>query len=855
MRICLPELSLVLLIGPSGAGKSTFANRHCLPTEIVSSDHCRALVCDDASNQAASHDAFDILHYIVAKRLQNRRFTVVDATNVQAESRRSLLGLARKFHILPCAIVFNLPDATYLAHNETRPDRQVPESVVRMQASQMRQSLAKLRHEGFHAVYFLESAEQCSEAVLEREPLWTDRRFEHGPFDIIGDVHGCAEELRELLVKLGYTLTPTIELDGRPGFTVQAPSGRKAVFLGDLVDRGPDTPSTLRLVMHMVATGQALCVQGNHDRKLARKLSGRDVHVTHGLAESLTQLDGEPPEFGERVQVFLDDLISNYTLDDGRLVVAHAGLKEDLQGRASARVRDFALYGETTGEADETGLPIRFNWAAEYRGAAMVAYGHTPVVEPEWINRTICLDTGCVFGGKLTALRYPEMNLVSVPARRTYCKPKRPLIAPSTPALPTHTPSNELLDLADVTGRRVITTRLVGKVIVSEQQSAQVLEAISRQTVDPRWLIYLPPTIAPVDTSHLPGLLEHPTDAFSYYRGNGLSRVVCLEQRLGSQVVVIVCQNEAACRRQFGIDGAIGCCFTQTGQRYFADADLEVQFLTQVQHALTAAGFWEQFASDWMCIEGDLLTVPATPSQPDYAAVVGSAATAALREVNLHLARASQRAQAGPDLRALAEHFQAREQASVSYVQANRAPTGVVQSLSELRFAPVHLLASEAQAHVDKPHTWHLEQLADLVPHASDLIVATTPHTVDLVESASLDAAIEWWDELSREGRGGIVVMPEAFAVRGDRGLVQPALKARGQEYLRTIYGPEYTLTVHLERLRRRAIGPKRGLASREFALGIEALERFVRGEPLRRVHECVTAILALESDPVDPRL
>jgi polynucleotide kinase-phosphatase len=423
--LAIPELSLVALIGPSGAGKSTFARKHFRPTEVLSSDFFRGLIADDQADQAVSADAFDVLHLVAAKRLAHRRLTVIDATNVQPEHRKQLLEIARKHNCPAAALVFALPEGVCHDRNRLRPDRTVAGRVIHVQWQNLRASLGRLEGEGFSCVHVLSTPEEMDAAVVERRPLLSNRKGEHGPFDIIGDVHGCLDELLVLLGKLGYEITPRA---GDPGYDVRSPAGRKLIFLGDLVDRGPKTPGVLRLVMDLVAAGTGLCVIGNHDDKLLRKLKGSDVRMTHALAGSLEQLGQEPAEFTERVVAFLASLPSHLELDDGKLVVAHAGLLEKLQGRLSRRVRDFALYGETTGESDEFGLPVRCNWALEYRGPSAVVYGHTPVPEPEWLNNTINIDTGCAFGGKLTALRYPERELVSVAAARIYCEPARPFL-------------------------------------------------------------------------------------------------------------------------------------------------------------------------------------------------------------------------------------------------------------------------------------------------------------------------------------------------------------------------------------------------------------------------------------------
>jgi protein phosphatase len=442
----IPELSLVVLVGPAGCGKSTFAARHFRATEVLESDAFRAMVADDPTDLEATADAFEVLHLAAAKRLAAGRLTVVDATNVQARYRKPLVELARRHHCAPVAIVFDLPEGVCQAWNRQR-GRTVPPQVIHRHAELLRRSLGRLEHEGFRVVHVLGSPDAIDKAVVTRQRGRVDRRDLHGPFDVVGDVHGCLDELLALLTKLGWEVADELGAEGpgaaglepttggpagaAPRRLVRHPEGRTAMFLGDLVDRGPDTAGVLRLVMDMVADGAALCVAGNHERKLLRALRGKKARIGRVLAESLRQLGLQPPGFAARVTAFLDGLVSHYVLDRGRLVVAHAGLREDLQGRDSEEVRDFALYGQTTGETDEYGLPVRSEWARDYRGRAMVVYGHTPVPEPEWVNRTICVDTGCVFGGRLTALRYPERELVSVPASRVHFQPRRPLDRPA----------------------------------------------------------------------------------------------------------------------------------------------------------------------------------------------------------------------------------------------------------------------------------------------------------------------------------------------------------------------------------------------------------------------------------------
>jgi protein phosphatase len=868
MNISIPNLSLVVLIGPSGSGKSTFARKHFLPTEILSSDACRALVSDEENNQAVTKDAFEVLHFLAAKRLALGRLTVVDATNVQREARQPLVALARKYHCLPVAVLLNLPEKVCQERNRLREERDFGPHVVRQQQSQLRRSLRGLGKEGFRHIFVLETPEEVEAATVERVPLYNDKRHEHGPFDIIGDVHGCCDELEKLLRRLGYEVLAVAPSE--PAFAsgpiYEHPLERKAVFVGDLVDRGPRILDSIRLVRNMVAFGSGFCVPGNHDMKLMRKLRGKNVQISHGLANSLAEIDALPNEvreaFCNELAEFLDGLVSHYVFDDGKLVVAHAGMKEEMQGRGSGKVRDFALYGETTGETDEFGLPVRHNWAAEYRGSALVIYGHTPVPEPEWVNRTVNIDTGCVFGGKLTALRYPEKEFESVPAAHTYCEPARPFIAAEhqAPKLTAQQIHDEVLDAEDVLGKRIITTRLRGNVTVREANATAALEVMSRFAANPKWLIYLPPTMSPCETSSERGLLEHPAEAFAYYRGQGAPTVICEEKHMGSRAVVLVCRDEQAAKERFGIaENEFGIVYTRTGRRFFNEPELERQFLDRVRAALTAADFWGIFSTTWAGLDCELMPWSAKAQEllrSQYAAV-GAAGRASLPRAVAVLEQAAARLSNGDktQLEEVRDEYRHREENVAKFVAAYRQYCWPVSSLTDLKLAPFHLLATEGRVHVDKDHAWHMEELAKICRCDPELLRATPYKIVDVTDPSSETEGIDWWTKLTERGGEGMVVKPVSFILRGKRGLAQPAVKCRGREYLRIIYGPDYTTDGNLSRLRTRGLGQKRSLALGEFALGVEGLERFVRREPLRRVHECVFGVLALESEPVDPRL
>jgi protein phosphatase len=892
MRIELPELCLVALIGSSGSGKSTFAKKHFKPTEILSSDYFRGLVSDDKPDQGATAAAFDSLYYIAGKRLEAGRLTVIDATNVQKKARDEVLRLASEQNVPAAAIVLDMPRSLCIERNKARPDRKLGPHLVHGHVRELRRSIKHLREEGFRYVYILTSPEEAALAELVRTKLRNDKKDETGPFDIIGDVHGCYDELCDLLEKMGYAVD-------RAAAMAQPPAKRRAIFLGDLCDRGPKNPETLRLVMNMTEAGTALSVPGNHDVKLLRKLRRADVKLKYGLNITVSQLERESPEFIERVKVFLRGLVSHYVLDRGRLVVSHAGLKEAWQGRSSGRVRRFCLYGDTTGETDVFGLPVRLDWARKYRGKALVVYGHIPSREPRFLNNTVCVDTGCAFGGSLSAYRYPEAEIVSVAAAREYYAPVKPLdyekaaaltvpesiwAGSATPPLPG---VEKLIAIEDMLVQRNIETRLCHSIIINKENSAAALEVMGRFSAEPCWLIYLPPAMSPCETSSLPEFLEYPAEAFEYYRKAGLVSLVCEEKHMGFRAVIVLCRDRKTAQDRFGVqDGSQGIIYTRIGRHFFDTSDIatsaaaiagaENLILGRLRNVLDHSGFWERFATDWVCLDTELMPWYARARSlllEQYAPVGKSgrdalaAGISALKQVfpnhdpaqeapaeGAPLLPEKKGWPAGMNITAVLEQFERRKECLDRYTDAYRRRWDG-SSIKDYRIAPFHILATEAKVWNDENHLYHLQTIRQYMTGVDPMFVATNHIAVDLRDEQSVAAATDWWLRLTGSGGEGMVVKPLDFIARRGTELLQPAIKCRGREYLRVIYGPEYTLPEKLECIRERSLAKKRRLALAEFALGQEALERFVRREPFHRLHECVFAILALENEAVDPRL
>ena len=842
-QIELPDFALVLMMGASGSGKSTWAAQNFDPRSIVSSDACRKLIFDQENGP--SGPTFELLHFLVAKRLEARRFTVVDATNTRKEDRAEILQIAHQYHCPTYAIWMN-PKTDQVYRNNQERERSRPDRVVREHLRRLRNAYRELRAERLNAVWmFKKSPAVCDSVVQVRSPVY--RPELSGPFDLIGDVHSCYDELTELIGKLGYPIE-----DGR---IRPHPENRTLVFLGDLIDRGPDPKAVLNGVRNAVEDQIGFCLMGNHERKLMRVLDGRapvpEPQTDFGsLLQTLETLsDWDEPTRLDWAN-WIGTLPHHLVLDRRRLVAAHAGLPESMHGRDSKAVQAHAWFGLPGPKDPETGLPERLPWENDYNGRATVVYGHTPVRESKWVNRTICIDNGVAFGGRLTALRYPENELMSVPARETWCdrdpKWQDPKPEPETGQNPDGPDGIHVFDPA----RTKIDTQRFGSVRIDPGQTLNAIRAFSDAQADPRSVCYLPPTISPGPTSRIEGWLERPEPVFEAYARAGVSEVVAEEKHMGSRGLIWVGRTPEALEG-FGIGS--GSIWTRTGRDFF-DPETATGVLERVRSALDRSGFWNQYPSDWVLLDSEIMPWNLKAGgliRRNYESLAVSALQTlepAVGEMDLLADRNV------PDADQILKRVEDRSDRIRRYRSAYEAYLGDIR---EIRVAPFHVLASSAEVFfAERDHAWHMQQAEALAQaDPSGLLVPTAWAALDPSDESAVRVQTERWEQAIAEGSEGFVVKPLNPPVPGPKGIVDPALKVRGRDYLRIIYGPDYLEDRVLKKLKNRRTGTKRKLARNEHMLGVEGLDRLVRGENWVRVHECVLGTLAVDTEPTDPRL
>ena len=472
---------------------------------------------------------------------------------------------------------------------------------------------------------------------------------------------------------------------------------------------------------------------------------------------------------------------------------------------------------------------------------------------PPWPRRTntLCSDTGCGFGGQLTALRWPERETGSVTPARQYAEPAKPLDHDAgRSAQQDH---DRLLYFDDYATKMRIETRFRSTIQIPEENSLAALEVMSRFAIDPRWLIYLPPTMAACPTALDGPFLEHPTQAIQHYVDRGVTDLVAEEKHMGSRALMVIAKDAAMAKQRFGVeDGKAGVIYTRTGRPFFKDDTQEAGLVARIGAALDKSGLWADLQTDWVLLDTELMPWSAKAQvllQKQYRPTVVAAqasANAVLQVIGQgdHLTDLA-------DLKA--SSLRQAENASVMG-QTIDGYCWAADSIDDYRIAPFHILAAEGKVFIDQPHPWHMETLARLC-EVDPIIQKTGWKRFDTGNADRSAEIVDWW--LTHTGRGGegLVIKPTEFLLRGERGLIQPAMKVRGRDYLRIIYGPDYDIPANIERLRKRGLGRKFSLAEREFKLGFAGLYRFVERQPLSKVHACALAVLALESEPSDPRL
>ena len=859
LPVSFPDLSLIILIGPSGAGKSYFARKNFRSSSIVSLENCYEIVSDRTESKHTASCAFDILCKIVENRLKLKRLTVIDADNLVGEDRGILGEIAQRWNVPVVAIIFNIPFSDIIENNIHRVIKVYDERKIQKQINKTRNLKDSLsKRKSYKHVYEFTTSGQVSETLLRPVVLDCNKRSESGPFDIIGDIHGCGDELEKLLGELGYGKVPVCDSFNIPrdiDWTYSHNNGRRVIFVGDIGDRGPRIIDSYDIVRRMVLSGHAFCLLGNHERAVAEKLRGKNKKLINGLEKTWAEIESLSDDIRPAVCNRILDLISKHmhvhlVLDMDQLVVAHAGLPEDLHGRESGKVWNIALYGVQ--EVDpETGKKRRSDWASQYHGESFVVYGHTPHRNPVFKNNTCNIDTGACFGGSLSALRWPEREIVSVKSAMVYYQDDHGGFSADSDVQ--SSADYAVLDYEDICGEQIIETPIVPKIQIRQRNSDFALEHSSRWAVDPRWLIYLPPTISPCQTSSMSDYLEHPVEAIQYYH-SFIPTVVFEEKHMGSRAIVVVLNSGETAKSRFGFaDPLPGCIYTRMGRPFF-DAHTEIDVLTVFRDALEKSGVFEALQTDWVALDCEIMpwSAKATGLIKKQYAAAGVAGSLFFSDAIDRIDRAGKSGKPVGELLAL---FGARHNAFKNYNNVFANYCWGTSGISGLKIAPFEILASEGAVHAGKQRSWHHALIDEICCADSlDILQKTKLIIVDTNQASSIEAAVSWWNDLTSSGGEGVVVKPYEFPISPELDF-QPAIKCRGREYLRIIYGPEYTLVNHLARLKKRSLSRKRDLAMKEFSLGVEGLRRFVSHDPLTMVHQCAFGVMALEGEFDDPRL
>ncbi|SCB86986.1 MULTISPECIES: polynucleotide kinase-phosphatase [Priestia] len=865
-KLFLPPAGIVLLMGPSNSGKTTLLESwikkgYVKPSETVSSDQFRLLVGytdfiewtsrpkDEADvllqeYQTISQKAFETMEYIIETRSKMGKLTIVDATHLYEDDRKRYIDLAKKNHIPCIALLLDVPTETLLERDE---NREFPRGKkrVKQQAQVFAKSKRSIKREGFRQQYVL-----TKEDISELEVVRTKNKLELDVgtgIDVIGDIHACYEELIQLLERLGYE--PNEE-----GFYTH-PNGRKFLSVGDVMSRGPRSLDSMLFFKRHVEANLAYMIDSNHGWKIARWLGGRNVTLTHGdekVADEFTRYEEEHgTEKAEALKRELKDFLleapSHYILtkNDVRVaVVTHAGIKDEYIGKQSYHISDFCRYGDSEGFY-ENGKPIRKDWYTNHHTKELIIWGHDCKVQPLVVNNTVNIDQGAVFGGSLTAFQYPEKQFVSVKAKENYSGTEdNPLTQWQKKRLD---PPN----IARFLNGYSVLTDTYGDIKVLEGTAKSAIDSVSHFTIPIEELIYIPPTMSPTPKPPvLEGYLEHPKEAFDYYQSNDVQTMVVEKKHMGSRGVLLLFKDKETAVHYVGRE-TLGTIYTRTGRSFFAK-DVEEQILSTLNEDLMRSNYFSKYNTDFVLLDAEILpwNLKAKELISSQYAHVAEVALLDRRKLSEKLKKALKHNQS---IETWLSEVNLKLKNAEVFNEVFQKYCWNIDGVEGIQIAPFHVLAHSGETFFDKTHLWHMERNAEF-SSLSDLFISTDFMVVH--DEKSMNKAIEWWESITEEGHEGFVVKPETFIARNEKGkLLQPAIKVRGRKYLHIIYGMDYLMPENLNRLKQRNTSKKQKHALLEFALGIEGITRFVNKDSIERIHECALGTLALEMEPVDPRL
>jgi polynucleotide kinase-phosphatase len=862
-EIYLPYAGIVLLVGPSNSGKTTLLNRlvaenKILASEVISSDQFRILVSniefitwnqrpkDEADAlydeyHRISNEAFEAMDYLIGKRCRLNKLTIIDATHLKEEDRERYIRMGKKYHVPVTAIVFNVAENELISRDTLR-DFPRGKNRIKQQYQHFKRTLRFIKKEGFHRTYILSETElQGLDFGRQENSLLID--LGNG-IDFIGDIHGCYEEFIELLKKLGYE-------ENAEGLFLH-PEGRKILSLGDVMSRGPRSLETLQFFKKHVAAGLSFMIDSNHGWKIARWLDGRNVNLAHGDEKVKADFEEYESRFGKEASELLKEELKELLLaakshliivkNGVKVAVAtHAGIRDYYIGKQSQRISDFCRYGDSEG-LDENGKPRRKDWTIDHQSNELIIWGHDPKPQPLLVNNTLNIDQGVVFGGRLTAYRFPEKQFILVQAKQDYANvPDNPLKEWERKRL---APPN----LGKFVNGFSVLTEQYGEISIYKDVAKSALDDLSHYTLPLEEIVYIPPTMSPTPKpSNLEGYLEHPLEAFEYYQANGVDTMIVQKKHMGSRGILFLFKNKEVAKEYIGRE-TLGAIYTRSGRAFF-QKELEERIL-QVLNA-DLSGYFEKYNTDFVLLDAEILpwNLKAKELIMSQYAHVGEMALLDRSKLRAQLQKASDN---GRDIgKWLAETDKKINNAKI-FNEVYQKYCWETEGLEGIQIAPFHTLAHSSETFFDQSHTWHMEKNKEF-SSISSLFVETEYRIV--TDEESMKAAIEWWEEMTEDGHEGFVVKPEMYVQRHNGKLLQPAIKVRGRKYLHIIYGIDYLQPENLSRLKQRNAGKKQRNALKEFSLGVEAVNRFVKGESLERYHECVLGVLALESDPIDPRL